>query len=451
MSERVFGSSEFAVLVASLAFGAPALMASIELLGFDPGLGLTVSQLILAAPLGIVIAAALVSLVAWLASENGVPTGLLLRPALGVAGSWAAMILQVTFLVAWIALELEFGGSAIVGGLKALDLGEIHENVAIAGLALAAVALLVAGLAWVTQIWLYRFAFWAALILTVVLAWRYLSVVDLAPLLEATPEAGNFWLGVDGIMVLGIIWFPVVADTARFAVAAPAAASGAGTGFSVAALILVLIGGMRTASIGLPSDDPTSLLLDGVSTFGAIVVVAWFIVAGMDQPFLLAFSSGTALSTLNDRFAGRIQAIMLVGIGTLAALMVPTGIIREITDLVVVLIAQLLSVLLADYYVVRRRHYETDDLYRRKGIHSGVNLYGLIAVLAGFASAAVIRPVGPESWVALLESWIPGEASIAESVGLPPIMISMTLSFLLYAGLGRWKIHEPEVVSRLRV
>jgi purine-cytosine permease-like protein len=241
MSERVFSSSDFAVLVASLALGAPALIVGLELLGFDPGLGLTVSQLVLAAPLGIVFAAGLLVAAAWAAAENGVPTGLLLRPSLGVAGSWAASILQLLFLVAWMALELDFAGSAIIEGLGVLGVEGIHSVVAVSLIALAAVGLLIAGLAWVTQVWLYRFAFWAALALTVVLAWRYLSLVDFTPLLDATPVAGNFWLGVDGVVVLGVIWFPIVVDTARFTVAPAAAASGAGTGFSVAALALVLI------------------------------------------------------------------------------------------------------------------------------------------------------------------------------------------------------------------
>ena len=451
MSDRVFSSSDFAVLVASLAFGAPALIAGIDLLGFDPGLGLTVSQLILAAPLGIVFAAGLLSAAAWAAAENGVPTGLLMRPSLGVAGSWAAMVLQVTFVIAWIALELEFGGAAIARGLEAAGVEGIPEAVAVAVLALAAIGLLIAGLAWVTQIWMYRFAFWAALVLTVVLAWNYLSAVDMAPLLDATPEANNFWLGVDGIMALGIIWFPMVVDTARFTVAPPAAASGAGTGFSVAALALVLIAGLRAVSIGLPGGDPAALLIDGVSTLGAIVIVGWFLVAGIDQPFLLAFSGVTALSTISDRFAGRVQAMLLVGLGVLVALAVPISIVRRITDLIVVLIAQMLAVLLSDYYLVRRRYYETDGLYRRKGAHAGVNLYGLLAVLVGFITSAVIRPVGPEGWVSMLESWIPGETMIAESVGLPPILLSMVVSFSVYAALGRWKIHEKETVSNLRV
>jgi purine-cytosine permease-like protein len=451
LSDRVFSSSDFAVLVASLALGAPALIVGMELLGVDPGLGLTVSQLVLAAPLGIVFAAGLLIAAAWAAAENGVPAGLLLRPSLGVAGSWAATILQLMFLVAWVALELDFAGSAIVKALEALGVEGIHSAVAIGLIALAAAALLIVGLAWVTQIWLYRFAFWAALALTVVLAWRYLSLVDFTPLLDATPVAGNFWLGVDGVVVLGVIWFPIVADTARFTVAPTAAASGAGTGFSVAALALVLIGGLRAVAVELPGSDPAVLLVDGLSTLGAVVVVAWFVVAAIDQPFLLSFSGATALSTISDRFAGRIQSIILVAVGALVAFVVPMTFVRQVADLLVVLIAQMLAVLLADYYFVRHRYYETDDLYRRKGSHAGVNLYGLVAVLTGFVISAVIKPVGPDGWVSTLESIVPGDSTIAEAAGLPPTLISMLVAFVVYAGLGRWKIRDKETVSDLRV
>ncbi|MDF1595905.1 MAG: cytosine permease [Acidimicrobiia bacterium] len=451
LSERAFGAPEFAVLIASLAFGAPALIVGIDLLGVDPGLGLTVSQLILAAPLGIVFAAGLIAAAAWVAAENGVPTGLLMRPALGVVGSWAAALVQVAFFIAWTALELEFGGAAFVSALDALGVDGLPKALVIGGLALAATGLLVAGLAWVTQIWLYRFAFWAALVLIVVLAWSFLSDGNLVALFEVTPDANNFWLGVDGVMALGVVFFPVVADTARFVSAAPAAASGAGTGFSVAALVLVLVGGLRAVSVDVTGGDPTAFLLDGVTSFVAVVIVGWLIVSGVDQPFILSFSGATALSTISDRFAGRVQALAILAMSVVVALVVSRTTIREITELFVVVIAQMLAVLLADYFLVRRKYYETDEFYRRKGTYAGVNIYGLVAVLAGFFTAIVLRPVGPEAWVTPLESLIPSDAPIAEAVGLPPILLSMLVSLSIYTGLGRWRIHAREMVSKLRM
>lgn len=427
------------------------MIVGIDLLGIDPGLGLTVSQLILAAPLGIVFAAGLIAASAWVAAENGVPTGLLMRPALGVVGSWVAALVQVAFFILWTALELEFGGAAFVGAMDSLGVGEIPKPLVIGGLALAATGLLLAGLAWVTQIWLYRFAFWAALVLIVVLAWSFLSNINLVALFDVTPDAKNFWLGVDGVMALGVVFFPVVADTARFVSAAPSAASGAGTGFSVAALVLVLVGGLRAVSVDVTGGDPTAFLLDGVTSFVAVVIVGWLVVSGVDQPFMLSFSGATALSTISDRFAGRLQALVVLAMGVVVALVVSRTTIREITELLVVVIAQMLAVLLADYFLVRRKYYETDEFYRRRGTYAGVNIYGLVAVLAGIFTAMVLRPVGPEAWVASLDSWIPGDAPIAEAVGLPPILLSMLLSLSIYTGLGRWRIHAREMVSRLRM
>jgi NCS1 family nucleobase:cation symporter-1 len=393
----------------------------------------------------------LIAAAAWVAAENGVPTGLLMRPALGIVGSWVAALVQVAFFVAWTALELEFGGAAFVGALDALGVEGIPKTLVIGGLALAAMGLLLAGLAWVTQIWLYRFAFWAALVLIVVLAWSFLSNINLVALFEVTPDAKNFWLGVDGVMALGVIFFPVVADTARFVSAVPSAASSAGTGFSVAALVLVLVGGLRAVSVDVTGGDPTAFLLDGVTSFVAVVIVGWLVVSGVEQPFILSFSGATALSTISDRLAGRVQALVILAVGVVVALVVSRTTIREITELLVVVIAQMLAVLLADYFLVRRKYYETDEFYRRKGTYAGVNIYGLIAVLAGIFTAMVLRPVGPEAWVAWLDSWIPGDAPIAEAVGLPPILLSMLVSLSIYTGFGRWRIHAREMVSRLRM
>jgi hypothetical protein len=265
------------------------------------------------------------------------------------------MVLQIAFLIAWIALELDFGASAFVRAMGVFGVDGIPETAVVIVLALGALGFIVAGLAWVTRIWLYRFAFWAALLLTVVLAWRFLSVADLDVLLNTTPQATRFWLGVDGVMALGVIWFPVIADTARFTDTAPAAASGAGTGFSVAALMLLLIGGLSSVTMESVAGDPAAYLVEGATSFGAVVIVGWILVAGIDQPFLLSFSGTTSLSTLNDRFGGRVQQMAFLSLAVIAALAVPRSTIRAFTELILVFVAQLLAVLLADFFLVRGR------------------------------------------------------------------------------------------------
>ena len=361
------------------------------------------------------------------------------------------MAAQVTFLLCWIAIELDFGGEAVMEGLHLLGVEGVSRAVAAAGIALVAAGFLMAGLSWVVRIWLYRFAFWAAIVLVIVLAWTFLSTADLANLMDATPTASNFWLGVDAVTLLGIIWFPVIADTARFVAGSSAAASGAGSGFAVVALILVLMGGLRAATSDVAATEPALLLVDGLTSFGGVIVVGWLVVAAVDQPFLLSFSSTTALSTIHDRFAGRLQTLAVLLTGLMIALFVPMAGIRQIAELVVVAIAQLLAVLLADYFVVRHRYYETDHLYRRKGTYAGVNLYGLIAVLIGFFTAVIVNPVGPEGFTTWLSSILPWDSSPAEAAGVPPVLVSMLVTFVVYTVLGRWKIHDRIVVSRLRV
>ncbi len=438
------------MLAASVAFGTPALVAGLDLLGGGDGAGLTVSQLILAAPVGIVFATILLVAAAWSAADNGVPVGLLLRPSLGVAGSWAATALLVAFLIGWIGLQLEFAGAALNSALEQLGVGDLPDAVPIVILAIAAGGFMIIGLAWVTQVWLYRFAFWGALLLVALLAWQYLTGVDFDPLLDVTPLPTNFWPGVDAIVALGIIWFPIVADTARFAATPSAAASGAGTGFSVPALMLVFVGGLRAAAAGV-ADDPATLLLDAGTTVTLLILAGWLVIGGINQTFMFGFSAATGLSTVSDWFAGRIQAIVLIAVGAAVALWVPGEVVADIAALIVVFIAQLLAVLLSDFFVVRRRYYETDELYRRKGTYSGVNLYGLVSVLVGFITATVLRPVGPGSWVSFVDGIIPGDVPIAESAGLPALLISMAVAFAVYMGLGRWKIHERVMVSKIRV
>ena len=52
-------------------------------------------------------------------------------------------------------------------------------------------------------------------------------------------------------------------------------------------------------------------------------------------------------------------------------------------------------------------------------------------------------------WVEFVEQLIPGRSPV-ESVGIPPVMITLAFSFALYALIGRWRIEEDYYMSKLR-
>ena len=67
-------------------------------------------QLILVVPIGLILGVGGLAAIAYIASETGLPTGMILRPGMGVAGSWLAAVIISLLYLAWAALELQFGG-----------------------------------------------------------------------------------------------------------------------------------------------------------------------------------------------------------------------------------------------------------------------------------------------------------------------------------------------------
>ncbi len=284
------------------------------------------------------------------------------------------------------------------------------------------------------------------------LAWEVLGSVDLPALMQQPSEAG-FFLGVDGVVAFAVVWIPIVADTARFGSDESTAGSSAGYSFAVAALVMVLTGGL----MGLLAVRPTvgHVLVQAEALFPASVAgiagLLWAVAAEGEQSFAFAYSGASSLQSLVWRLPGRAAALAIVAGGAVLALVVAEGTLTAYLDLLVAVIGPLAAVLLADMFMVRRGDYEIDGLYDRRGQYSGFNGYGLISVAIGFLLTQWLHPTGPAGWVDVVQAISVGDESLALSLGIPPTIIGMVFAFGTYGLLGRWRIRERVYVSRLRL
>jgi purine-cytosine permease-like protein len=450
--DRAFGPTEYTALIASVTLGVPMLMAGLELVA-DDGLRLTVSQLVLAAPLGIVFGSAVLALVGWASAFNGVPTGLLLRPSLGIAGSWVFGVLHALLFLGWAAVELRYGGTALAHALAEMGVSGINEDLATVILAAVGTGLIVIGLSWVVRVWMRRFVFWVAIGIAVYALWRLLGDADIRALLDQ-PRTSGFWPGADLVLALAVLWFPLVGDTARFTETEGIAASSAGTGFGVPGLILVLVGGLA-GLLGQTTGETVvgigDYAMEGAASLAAVIVLAWVLVAQADQAFAYALSGTTSLSSITNRLGGAVVALVLVAAAAALGIFVTDETLLRSTRMILAVFGPVVAAFIADFFIVRRRDYLTDELYRAGGPYSGVNLIGLVSVLAGLVVYMLIDPVGPEVWTDIVEKVIPGGRPLGERFGMPAMIVSMLVSFAVYTGIGRWKIEEKVYISRVRV
>lgn len=454
MRDRAWHSTSLTALWASLIVTAPALLVGVRLTAAvrHGGVGLTLSQLILAVPLGVVAGAGLLYAVAWSAAYYGVPGTLLVRPAVGVTGSWVFGAARVAFVIGWTALSLQVAGAALGRGLAGLGVAGETRRISILAAAVLAAVMVAAGPMLVTRLWIRRFAFWAALVAAGLLAWQVLGSVDMPALMRQPSEAG-FFLGVDGVVAFAVVWIPIIADTARFASDESTAGSSAGYSFAVAALVMVVAGGL----MGLLAVRPTvgNVLAEAEALFPASVAgvagLLWAVASEGEQSFAFAYSGSSSVQSLVWRLPGRLLGLAVVAAGAALAVLVAEGTLTDYLDLLLAVIGSLAAVFLADMFMVRRGDYEIDGMYDRRGQYAGFNGYGLMSFAIGFLLTQWLHPTGPEGWVAAVQAVSFGEESLALSLGIPPTIVGMVFAFGTYALLGRWRIRQRVYVSKLRL
>ena len=175
-----------------------------------PGLGL--GRAFIAILVGALIGNLLLGLTATIGSDTGLPTMVLLRPVLGLRGSYAPSLLNVLQLIGWATFEVIIMAQAahtlsgrFFGGSSYLDWAIFFAAIT--------TLMAVGGPVLVVKQWLEKFAVWAVLLSTIWLTYAAITSYDLGGLF-AKPGTGetSFWLAVDLVAVMPISWAPLVAD-----------------------------------------------------------------------------------------------------------------------------------------------------------------------------------------------------------------------------------------------
>ena len=449
--DRILKGPTFVALWASLALGAPAVLVGFRLTSLPQqgGLGLSFDQLVLIVPLGLIAGIAGLAAIAYIAAETGLPTGMLLRPGMGVAGSWIAAVVATVLYLAWAAIELQFSGVALTKVMASFGVG-IDERIGILVVSLLVGVMIFVGIEKISVYFIAKIAVWAALLILIALFVSYArGEVAIGAAERGAPHP---WLGMDLVFTFVVAWFPLAGDTGRFSASPESGASGISIGFGVGTAISVIVGGLG----GLVLQHSVSYgsfigsMLSGASVAVVGLVIVWIVFGESDQPFGLLYAASMSLSSaVLRRPPGLVAEALVVAAGGVGMLVSEGSLVRSI-DFLVALVVPFGAILAADYYIVRRRKYLVDALYDRNGIYRGINLLGLSVYAISVLAGQWIQPSGPESWTAGVDSVIPFIGNLATDYGVPSVMSSAFLAFGLYGLIGRWRIKEEDTVSRLR-
>jgi NCS1 family nucleobase:cation symporter-1 len=436
---RILRGIDYFALWSSLGVGLLVLLAGTLLvpgLGLGPALG--------AIAVGTLAGTLLLALTGLVGSETGAPTMVLLRPPLGVWGSYLPTALNVVQLVGWGAFEI-FIMARAADGITGTLFGYHNFPLWAALLAAFCTLLAVGGPLVVVRRWLERCAIWGVYGTTLYLTWYLLAHYDVRALL-ARPGDGSlsFWLGVDLVLAMPVSWLPLVADYTRFARHPAGAFWGTYAGYVVANVWFYGLGALFVLAL-----QTTDLIPAIMSVAGGWAALVLLLVDETDNAFANIYSTAISIQNVVPTAPGRWLAVLVGALCAVVAVTVNVVQYESFLFLIGAFFVPVFGVLAADYFVVRRRRYDLGALYRPGGPYwyrRGVHWPAVAAWLAGFVVYQWIVPTQIPGWTALLHA-------VAGALGVPfplsarhpwlgasvPAVVVSAILYLLAAGPHRWR------------
>lgn len=425
--QRLLGFLDYFVLWGDLGIGLLVLLAGSFLV---PGLGL--GNALLATVVGSVLGCLLLSLVGALGSRTALPTMVLLRPVLGIRGSYLPSVLNVIQLIGWTIFEFVIMGFA-ADSISKTVLG--HSSLVLWTAVFAAIVILmgVGGPIGVVRQWLEKFAVWVVLATTLWLTWHLITTTNLTALFNK-PGDGSipFWVGVDLVIAMPISWLPLVADYNRFARKIAPAFWGTFFGYLLTNVWFYALGAMVFLAAGL-SQEPKGFVSAIVLTAGWVALLI-LLVDETDNAWADLYSAAISVQNVFPRFK---QRWLILGLGVFAFLV---AVVLDITQFENFLLLTgsffipLFGILAADYFILRRGKYPVGEFFRPLGAfwyRAGLNIWGLIAWAAGLMVYHVTNPT-------TLGAFIPNWAQIVpKSLTLfGGSLPSFIAAFIIYAAFS---------------
>ena len=400
--------------------------------------GVGLGQMILAAPLGVLMGAMVMGLLGRQAAASGVASAYLGRAAFGSLGSMLFSLARMAMTLAWAALTLRVAAGWVAAGFKTWDIS-FSIWVPVGLIALLALAAFLPGPVWAVSHLLRRRVFLLAIVVLLIATWRILFGLDPA---SSEPAPGGFLETVDAVFGLGFLWAVVGGDFGGYGKREEETATGLGYGFIVSSLVFLMAGAALTQRLGGP---PSDLVLFGAGTIGAVLALIWVPLMETDGVGGLNASTTWSLETLVPGIPSRALYVVATAASVAGALMLEPEVLRSAADVALSLVAPGLGVVLVDAYVMRGGAHSADELVRWRGDYGWFNPFGVLSWVAGMAATLWLRPKSD-----LVRDWLPTWPGEGPG-GLPGLLIGFAVSGLIYFVVGKLIFSSPSRVYRLRV
>jgi putative hydroxymethylpyrimidine transporter CytX len=415
---RVLGFIDTAALWGSLGVSLLVLVAGTYLV---PALSLR--DALIAIVVGGVLGNLMLGTAGAIGAQARVPAMVLMRPALGRRGSYAATALNVAQNLGWAIFELIVIATAAAAlseeafGFEGKWLWTI-----LFGLLTAAMAL--AGPIAVVRRFVRRFALWVVLASLVYLTWWTIDNADLGAYWSQPGEGESVWYGIDLMIALPASWLPLIADYTRFSRNQRSAFAGSAVGYFVPNAWLYALGAVLVLTNPAFSDPAATELMTSIAAGGLAAGLALLAltVDETDEAFANVYSTAMSLQNALPGVPQRLLIGLAATAATVGALVITWAEYEVFLFLLGSFFVPLFGVLLADWLLAGARYTRT-DIFEAPALRP----LQMVAWLAGFALYQWLHPTGPSDWTDFVANFEP--AGIGAS--LPSFALSFALASLV--------------------
>jgi putative hydroxymethylpyrimidine transporter CytX len=312
-----------------------------------------------------------------------------LRPSLGIRGSYLASAFNVVQLVGWAALEIIIMAQA-ARALSDHYLGFDGYYLWLVFFGLVGMAMAVGGPIVVVREWMQKFGVWIVVGASVWLTFFLFHAYDMSAIWNREGAGGfpNFWQGVDLVIALPISWLPLVGDYSRFAKRAVSGAAGTYIGYAIANIWFFALGMLYVQALQTDPGGFVGALVGMMLPLTAGWLALLVLLAGeTDEGFANIYSTAVSVQNLVPKASHAVLAVIVGALAIVVAVILDLIAYETFLFLIGGVFVPVFSILLSDYFAVRRGRYDVPDLYERSGAYWhdwGVNAVGIAVWAAGF-------------------------------------------------------------------
>ena len=374
--DRVLGSLDMALLWAGSAIAVNVWYSGgyISPLGWVPGIAMILA--------GSFAGSVIFALAGVVGIDLGVPSMVTMRPSFGVRGSQLISLLNYLALVGWTAWMIFINASAVERITTILfECSAFPLWIVICGALCTALALIRAeGWKWFTRVSVVSLLLLSLVINALVFSnygWDHLA---------SRPAWGmDAGVAFDLALIIPLSWAPLAADYMRFSKSSKGGFFGALFGQGGTNSWFYVTG--LACALAFGAYDPTLYVALISPLFGIIaLLVIWL--GTLTTTFLDIYSANMSLINVVPSLKEWQGSVVTGALGTVVAFLPWLDAFVGFLNIIGALFVPLFAILVADYFIVRKRRYNVAELYLPKGAYwyrRGLNPLAFAVWLLGVA------------------------------------------------------------------